>query len=109
MAAGLRAINRCRLVRAIDRLGLRDRPSSLIHGATRRSRGPPPPPGGASPPHSDCRVRRASRAPRRRDLFDLTPTDEQTILRDSVRDFAADRLRPAALRRRRPPARRPPS
>ena len=30
------------------------------------------------------------------DLFDLTPDDEQQMLRDSFRSFAADRLRPAA-------------
>jgi alkylation response protein AidB-like acyl-CoA dehydrogenase len=30
------------------------------------------------------------------DLFDLEPTDEQRMLRDSVGDFAAERLRPAA-------------
>lgn len=30
------------------------------------------------------------------ELFDLTPTDEQRMIRDSVQGFAADRLRPAA-------------
>ena len=32
----------------------------------------------------------------RSDLFDLTPTDEQQMLRESVREFALARLRPAA-------------
>src|SRR5207249_4782104 len=31
------------------------------------------------------------------DLFDLTPTDEQAMLQEAFRGFAADRLRPAAL------------
>jgi alkylation response protein AidB-like acyl-CoA dehydrogenase len=34
----------------------------------------------------------------RPDLFDLTPSDEQQMLRESVRDFALDKLRPAAER-----------
>src|SRR5581483_3301693 len=33
---------------------------------------------------------------KRSDLFDLTPTDEQQMLAESVRDFAQARLRPAA-------------
>ncbi|HLY36381.1 MAG TPA: acyl-CoA dehydrogenase family protein, partial [Candidatus Limnocylindria bacterium] len=32
----------------------------------------------------------------RTDLFDLTPNDEQQMLRESVRDFSLDKLRPAA-------------
>ena len=32
----------------------------------------------------------------RTDLFDLTPTEEQRMLRDSVREFALAKLRPAA-------------
>ncbi|NUQ96572.1 MAG: acyl-CoA dehydrogenase, partial [Streptomyces sp.] len=31
-----------------------------------------------------------------RDLFDLTPTEEQSMIRDTVAEFAAERLRPAA-------------
>jgi alkylation response protein AidB-like acyl-CoA dehydrogenase len=39
-----------------------------------------------------------ARQPRagRSDLFDLNPTDEQQMLRESVREFALDKLRPAA-------------
>jgi alkylation response protein AidB-like acyl-CoA dehydrogenase len=31
------------------------------------------------------------------DLFDLTPSDEQSMIRDEMRKFGADKLRPAAL------------
>jgi alkylation response protein AidB-like acyl-CoA dehydrogenase len=34
---------------------------------------------------------------RERNLFDLTPDDEQTMLRDAVSDFAAAAVRPAAM------------
>jgi alkylation response protein AidB-like acyl-CoA dehydrogenase len=39
-------------------------------------------------------ARQASAKPRA--LFDLTPDDEQHMLKDAVRDFAAEKLRPAA-------------
>jgi alkylation response protein AidB-like acyl-CoA dehydrogenase len=44
------------------------------------------------------KLSRPARQPRakRADLFDLTPTDEQQMLRESVRDFALAKLRPAA-------------
>ncbi|GAA2794018.1 acyl-CoA dehydrogenase family protein [Saccharopolyspora taberi] len=32
----------------------------------------------------------------KQDLFDLTPTDEQQMIQETVREFAAERLRPAA-------------
>jgi alkylation response protein AidB-like acyl-CoA dehydrogenase len=37
-----------------------------------------------------------ARAESKSDGFDLTPTDEQTLMRDTARKFAADVLRPAA-------------
>src|SRR6185437_8208639 len=45
------------------------------------------------------RLSRPARQPTARtsDLFDLTPSDEQILLRDSVREFGQERLRPAAL------------
>jgi alkylation response protein AidB-like acyl-CoA dehydrogenase len=44
------------------------------------------------------KLTRPARQPRAKasDLFDLTPSDEQQMLRESVRDFAIDKLRPAA-------------
>ena len=45
------------------------------------------------------KLTKPARQPRGRhtDLFDLTPSGEQQMLRDSVRDFALSELRPAAL------------
>jgi alkylation response protein AidB-like acyl-CoA dehydrogenase len=96
MAVGLRALNRLASNGLIDRFGLRDPAERVLHGASKAT------------------VRTATRAGRtfaatqklsrparqpsagRSDLFDLTPDDEQQMLRESVRDFALAKLRPAA-------------
>jgi len=96
MAVGLRALNRLASNGLIDRFGLRDPAQRVLHGASKAT------------------VRTATRAgrsfaatqklpgpvrqprPGRSDLFDLTPDDEQQLLRESVRDFALAKLRPAA-------------
>ena len=101
MAVGLRALNRLASNPLIDRFGLRDPAQRVLHGASKAT------------------VRTATRAGRtfaatqklsgparqprsgRSDLFDLTPDDEQQMLRESVRDFALAKLRPAAPGRRR--------
>jgi alkylation response protein AidB-like acyl-CoA dehydrogenase len=96
MAVGLRALNRLAGNPLIDRFGLRDPAQRVLHGASKAT------------------VRTATRAGRtfaatrklsaparqprtgRSDLFDLTPDDEQQMLREAVRDFALAKLRPAA-------------
>jgi alkylation response protein AidB-like acyl-CoA dehydrogenase len=96
MAVGLRALNRLASNPLIDRFGLRDPAQRVLHGASKAT------------------VRTATRAgrtfaatqklsgPARQprsgavDLFDLTPDEEQQMLRESVRDFALAKLRPAA-------------
>jgi alkylation response protein AidB-like acyl-CoA dehydrogenase len=96
MAVGLRALNRLAGNPLIDRFGLRDQTQRVLHTASKAT------------------VRTATRAGRtfaatqklsgparqprtaRSDLFDLTPDDEQQMLRESVRDFALAKLRPAA-------------
>jgi hypothetical protein len=97
MAVGLRALNKVASSGAIDRLGLRDPVVSLIHGAaktTARTAGTAGRTFAAAQ-----RLSRPARQPRARqsDLFDLTPSDEQDLLRDSVREFALAELRTAAL------------
>jgi alkylation response protein AidB-like acyl-CoA dehydrogenase len=96
MAVGLRALNRLAGNGLIDRFGVRDPAQRILHTASKAT------------------VRTATRARRtyaatkklskparqsragRTDLFDLTPDHEQQMLRESVRDFAAAKLRPAA-------------
>jgi hypothetical protein len=98
MAVGLRALNRVASSGTIDRLGLRDPVTTLIHGATKTGART-----AATAGRTFAAAQRLStpaRQPtaRRSDLFDLTPSDEQSLLRDSVREFGAARLRPAALK-----------
>ena len=97
MALGLRALNRIAGLEMLDRVGLRDRAERLLYSATRNgfraagagarafngvvARGQP--------------ARQASAG--RADLFDLTPTDEQQMMREAVGAFADERLRKAAL------------
>ena len=97
MAVGLKALNRVASSGTIDRLGLRDPVTSLIHGATKTGARTAATAGRTFA--AAQRLSKPARQPkaRRSDLFDLTPSDEQTLLRDSVKEFGSERLRPAAL------------
>ena len=97
MQLGLRALNGFAGMDVLDRLGMRDRAERFLHGASKQSvrtagrvgrtfngvakRGKPA---------------RPSTAPSR-NLFDLTPSDEQQMLREAFAAFAAEKLRPAAI------------
>ena len=97
MALGLRALTRIAGSDVLDRVGLRERAERALHGATKngfRAAG--------TAGRTFARVAGTGRPARqpnapRRDLFDLTPTDEQQMMRDSIGDFAQAKLRPAAL------------
>jgi alkylation response protein AidB-like acyl-CoA dehydrogenase len=97
MAVGLRALNKLASAGAIDRLGLRDPVTGLIRNASRTTARTAATAGRTFA--AAQRLSRPARQPRARpsDLFDLTPSDEQSMLRDSVREFALAKLRPAAL------------
>ena len=96
VAIGLRALNWLGSSDLLDRLGLRESTERLLRGASRTTART-----AANAGRRFAAVQKRSspaRQPRtaRSDLFDLTPTEEQQMLRDSVREFALARLRPAA-------------
>jgi hypothetical protein len=96
MAVSLRALNRFASSPVVDRLGLRSPAERFLHGATRTTVRTAASAGRTFAAAS--KLGRAARQPRSpsSDLFDLTPSDEQQMLSETVREFALARLRPAA-------------
>jgi alkylation response protein AidB-like acyl-CoA dehydrogenase len=96
VSAGLRAVNRLAGSQLIDRLGLRQPAERWLHGASRTTMRTAAHAGRAFA--AAQKLSRPARQPRAEppDLFDLTPTDEQRMLRDSVRELARAKLRGAA-------------
>ena len=97
MAIGLRALNRFAGSPVVDRLGLREPAERFLFSASKTTMRTA---AGAGRTFAAAqRLRAPARQPiaRPSGLFDLTPTDEQRMLSESVRDFARERLRPAAL------------
>ena len=96
MAVGLRALNRLASNPLIDRFGLRDSAERVLHEASKATVRTATRAGRTFA--ATQKLTKPARQPRgpRTDLFDLTPDDEQQMLRESVRDFALAKLRPAA-------------
>lgn len=96
MAVGLRALNRFAGSPVVDRLGLRQPAERLLGGASRTTARTAARAGRTFV--AAQKLARPARQPsaRKSDLFDLTPTDEQQMLSESVRDFALAKLRPVA-------------
>jgi hypothetical protein len=96
MAVGLRALNRLASNGLIDRFGLREPAERVLHGASKATVRTATRAGRTFA--ATQKLSNPARQPRakRSDLFDLTPDDEQQMLRESVRDFALAKLRPAA-------------
>ena len=96
MGAGLAALNKLAGSTAIDRLRLRKPAERVAYEASRagfRALG--------ATNRAFAAVQKRGKADRpetseRRDLFDLTPTDEQQMIVEATREFAAEQLRPAA-------------
>jgi alkylation response protein AidB-like acyl-CoA dehydrogenase len=98
MAVGLRALNRLAGNGLIDRFGLRDPAQRVLHTASKATIRSAPRAGPGRTYAGTQKLSEPARQPRtgRSDLFDLTLDDEQQMLRESVRDFAMAKLRPAA-------------
>jgi alkylation response protein AidB-like acyl-CoA dehydrogenase len=96
MAYGLRALNRIAASDFLDRLGIRGTTERFLHGASKTTVRTAARAGRTF--SAAQKLSRPARQPRakRADLFDLTPTDEQQMLGESVGDFALAKLRPAA-------------
>ncbi len=95
-AVGLRALGRLAGSDLMDRLGLREPTERFLHGASKTTSRTAARAGRTFA--AAQKLSRPARQPRpqRSDLFDLDPTEEQQMLRDSVREFGLRRLRPAA-------------
>jgi alkylation response protein AidB-like acyl-CoA dehydrogenase len=96
MGYGLRALNRFAGLPLVDRLGLRKSSEQAVYQATKagfRTAGAV----GRTFAAAQKLVKPA-RLPKGRsgDLFDLTPSEEQQMLREAVQSFALEQLRPAA-------------
>jgi alkylation response protein AidB-like acyl-CoA dehydrogenase len=96
MAAGLRALNRLASSSVVDRLGLREPAEWFLHGAAKTTMRTAANAGRTF--KATQKLTDPARQPRAAgsSLFDLTPTDEQQMLRDSVRSFALERVRRTA-------------
>jgi hypothetical protein len=97
MAVGLRAINWIASSELVDRVGLRQPTERLLYNGSKTTMRAANTAGRTFKAASQ--LGRPARQPRAQGsgLFDLTPTDEQQMLTESVRDFALAKLRPAAL------------
>jgi alkylation response protein AidB-like acyl-CoA dehydrogenase len=96
MAVGLRALNRLASSGLVDRLGIREPTERFLHGASKTTMRTAARAGRTFA--AAQRLTQPARQPRAktRELFDLTPSDEQQMLQESVRDFSLARVRPAA-------------
>jgi alkylation response protein AidB-like acyl-CoA dehydrogenase len=98
MGVGLAALNRLAGVAVIDRLKLR-KPieRAVFEGSKAGFRGV----GAANRRFASAQKRNQPERPgtaTERDLFDLTPTDEQKMIVDATREFAAEQMRPIAAK-----------
>jgi alkylation response protein AidB-like acyl-CoA dehydrogenase len=96
MGLGLRALNRLAGSDLLDRVGQRGRVERWVYQGTRQGFRA----AGATSRSFNAAAKLASPArqphARTRELFDLTPDDEQQMLREAIGAFAAERVRPAA-------------
>ncbi len=96
MGVALRTLNKLAGSSLLDRIGIRKQFERMVFTSTK---------GGFRSATAAARTFKAAqklgkparqRSGKARDLFDLTPDDEQQMFEEAVRDFAAERVRPAA-------------
>lgn len=96
MGLGLKALGALAGSPALDRLGVRKHTEKLVYGATKNGFK------AATAASRSFKIvgklpgparQGSSKAP---SLFDITPDDEQQMLQEAVRDFAAEKVRPVA-------------
>ena len=98
MASGLKFLNRVASWPLIDKLGWRKQSEKVLFHTSKT--GFQVAGAAARAFKSVQKLTKPARlgAPKSADLFDLTPSDEQQMLRESVQSFAQEQLRPAALK-----------
>jgi alkylation response protein AidB-like acyl-CoA dehydrogenase len=94
MAVGLRALNRFAASSVVDRFGLRAPAERILKSTAKTTMRTANAGRTFAATQKLTKPARQPKAPR--DLFDLNPTDEQQMLRDSVRSFALDKVREVA-------------
>ncbi len=96
MAVGLRALNRLASSALVDRFGLREPAERFLFTASKTTMRTAATAGRTFAAAN--RLSKPARQPRgpQRGRFDLTPSDEQQMLTESVKRFALAKLRPAA-------------
>src|SRR5215213_4663428 len=98
MKLGLRALNGFAGLELLDRIGIREPAERLIYRGARNGTRTAATAGRAFSAATKRARRKPARMPAAQSsgLFDLTPTDEQQMLRDSFKQFATEKLRKAA-------------
>ncbi len=97
VALGLQAVNTLASSELLDRLGIRETAEKILFTGSRQSVRAAGAAGRAFKASAQLTgPQRQPRASQPKVLFDLTPTEEQQMLTESVRDFALERVRPIA-------------
>ncbi|MCK9248716.1 MAG: acyl-CoA dehydrogenase family protein [Solirubrobacteraceae bacterium] len=99
LAVGIRALTRFAGMDVIDRLGLRKPSERVLRRATAtgfRTAGAAGRTFRATQKLASARRQAPETASKAKGLFDLTPTDDQQMLQEAAREFAAAEIRPAA-------------
>jgi alkylation response protein AidB-like acyl-CoA dehydrogenase len=97
VAWGLQAVNTLASSELLDRLGIRETAEKILYTGSKRSVSAAGAAGRAFKATTKLTKPQRQQRPRQpREIFDLTPTREQRLMADSVRDFALEFVRPIA-------------